>query len=404
MVSARKRRVRRGIAVVASACGVAGCSLFVAPAPISDGRSGPPPTRELLVVHGLAQTLGSLELAEDGAPRWWQGNIQTLGSVPSDITDGSDSVWVTLSGENRVRTFDRDTLARREDAILPPGSNPIATVVLPNAALPGRTLTATVSFLSARLSLIEWPAAVAISTATGAAPQTLTTLPPSGSEVARIVVANTAFAIDRPAERPFGAATLSEFRLEVSGSVPGLAVERARTVDLEEPEFDPASESGTNPTELLYLPNYGELLVVGSGINLGGDGRGEDDGILLVLDATTLGERQRIRVGGSPGSIVFDADRTTPRVYLAGTTGIVSLAREAGAWSVTPRQEWSASAPAGTLPLVAAMALFGDFIHAADFALDRILTFRIDSDGTLVAAGAQGVSDGPVAMMVVERP
>jgi len=252
---------------------------------------------------------------------------------------------------------------------------------------------------------------------TGLSPQAILPLSEPGEPgTVRLVVANTAYSTTRPSDIPFGPATLSVFTLALSGTaaVPQASLDSSETVELEDEGYDPNTESGLNPVALVDMneidPAIDELLVIGSGINYGSGGSGEDDGTLLVLNRTTLEIKQRIPLGGSPGAaVVLERDDSGLVLLTAGTDGIRSIQRAPGAPAWT--NQWEAPSvtteytATGGLPFLADIVSRGDQVYVADFGNNRVLRFRFDGSGTPGSfldgpREVRAVSDGPVALLV----
>ncbi|TVR66886.1 MAG: hypothetical protein EA427_15380 [Spirochaetaceae bacterium] len=417
----RKTRPIRFAVLPALILSLFSCDLWNTP-DTTEGRATAP-KREILVVHSLAETLSSVELAPDGSFLGGTGDIVRLGSVPNGIIDVGYELAVTLSGENRVLFLDRERLFRRAPLDLGTGVNPMQT----RAFGPGASVFATTGLFSARVHLRGRDGTVLVPDAemqTGLSPQAILPLPGSGGGTAgtgtvRLVVANTAYSAGRPADIPFGPATLTVFTLTLSGTAaaPQVSLDSSKLVELEESDHNPETESGLNPVALLDMntidPAINEILVIGSGINYGSGGSGADDGTLLVLDRTTLEVKQRIPLGGSPGAaIVMERDDGGLVLLMAGTDGIRSLRSAPGepagtnGWDPsTLATEYTAT---GGLPFLADIVSWGDQVYVADFGNNQVLRFTFNGD---VASGAPGnlldgplerrnVSDGPVALLV----
>jgi hypothetical protein len=152
-----------------------------------------------------------------------------------------------------------------------------------------------------------------------------------------------------------------------------------------------------------------EILVVGSGVNLGSSGEGVGDGRLLALDPATLAVRHDLAVGGSPGSAAVHRTASGYRVYLAGPSGIRWAYRDdATGWEAVPSEEQLAYATGDGLSLIADLALFVDeagvaSLYATDYWNSRILRFRIEPDGGLVQRQALAVPQGPQGLLLSDE-
>ncbi len=413
------RALRRSAVVLPLLLSVLSCELWFAPES-PDGRSGAP-AREILVVHSLAETLSSIELAGDGSFLDSFNDIVHLGSIPNAIIDVGYELVVTLSGENRLLFLDGERLFRRDAIDLGTGVNPMQTT----AFGPGSSVFATTGLFSARVHLYSRDGTVLVSSThvqTGLSPHALLVLPETldaGTGTVRLLAANTAYSTSRPSSLPFGPATLSVFTLSVSGTAaaPRVAIDATALLELERENHNPETESGLNPVALMDMqetdPAVNEVLVIGSGINYGSSGAGEEDGTLLVLDRTSLNVKQRISMGGSPGAaVVMERDDGGLVLLVAGTTGIWSVQRlpdthvSTGGWdetSVSP--EYRAS---GGLPFLADIVALDHHVYVADFGNDQVLRFHFDQSA---AAGSflsgpvetRAVSDGPVTLLIRDR-
>ncbi len=422
MVGCRRRSIHRGAGrptiravKVALACLAAGvvlsnCSLWFAP-DTREGRDGDP-TRELLIVHGAAETLSSAELDEDGAIIGVDDDVLVLGNIPNAIAygDTEDELLVTLSGENAVLVLDETTLSVLQRIDLGSGRNPMQSVALGAATVDGAGLVATTSFLAAAVDVHDrrnrvWRVSGGVETAlplalpTGVAPQALAVTAGAESGRVRMIVANTAFSASSPPAERYGEGTLSEYRMAIAGAVSGtptLEIISERLV-----RFDGFDPTGLNPTALVDVASENEMLVVGSGVNLQSDGNGADDGRVIVVDRDTLAVRDIVEVGGSPGSGVLVAEGAGHRLYLAGPEGIRSVYRDpVSGWEEAARSEYDAVGGGGELTLIADIAVFASSVYASDFWESRIIRFNRETDGRLVVAETVPVSQGPVAIMV----
>ena len=240
------------------------------------------------------------------------------------------------------------------------------------------------------------------------APQALLALPGRASKEIRLLVANTAFSTDRDGPGPFGPGTLTLLTLHIDDATsPGeVLVSSKESIDLELPGYDPATDTGLNPTALVHLsaagPN-GEVAVICSGVNYGTTSTGDDDGRVIILDSEGMTVTDRLEVGGSPGSVVKRTDsvggekRTT--LYLAGPTGIRSVQRNSTGWSREVRKEYDAGAGAA-LPFLSDLAIMKDILYASDFANNRVLAFKVEEDGSLSSViEEQATSHGPVSLL-----
>lgn len=309
---------------------ITGCSLVTAPGSIGE-RAGDP-ARELFVVHSLAETLSAVELAGDGSFVSAQDDVSYLGAIPNDATRVEESILVTLSGQNELLLLEESSLAEQQRITLPAGSNPMQSVNLGSysdgTAAPGDGVVATTNLLSASVRFHDlesrtWRDAPPWEAPVGRAPQALSALPGSSADEMRLAIANTAYSAERPSDRPYGAATLTVLTLAIDTEAesPSFEVVGSSTVDLEAAGFDPETESGLNPTAIVDLPDAGtngEVAVVGSGVNYGTGGSGNDDGTVVVLDRATLSEVARVAVGGSPGSAVAHESGSDLQLFLAG--------------------------------------------------------------------------------------
>ena len=402
----------------------ASCSLWNAP-PVREGRDpAGDPARELLVVHGRAETLSSLTLDETGAVTARNLDLTVLGASPNAITAGAapSELAVTLSGENAVLFIDESSLTVTGRLTLPVNSNPMESLSLGRLVAQAPDLWATTTLVTGAVRVHDagnrrWSLAegsVPVNLAAGAAPQALTALPaPPGSSV-RLVTAATAFGLGPSDEQPFGTATLTVIDLSVDGAAePQIQVIHQANRPFRDPGSAVVDTAGLNPTALHHLSATGELLVVGSGVNYGSGGGvgGADDGELLILADDSLAVLHRLSVGGSPGSVVVvGAGGGAYRVYLGGVEGIRMAERHGdGSWSLpTSGVPAYSAAAAGGLSLIADVAVYHGgselVLYAADYWNDRVLVFGVDgADGSLTLTDTVPVSAGPQALAVVEE-
>jgi hypothetical protein len=419
-----------------------GCDLRTAPEIPSGRPAGDDAAVELFLFHGLAETLSTVSInPADGSMHLLRENVRELGSVPNDIRSGATAaeILVTLSGENRLIVLDESTLVVRSELILPAGTNPMAAAALGNGLLATTGLfTRTVRIDDPTGTVWEVNGAPADSGAgataaslpaelpTGPAPQAILALTDrwerwsteTGNAAGDpqqlfLLVANTAFSSTNPPGSPFGEGSITRYRLTRipadSGGTPTLEV---ATLD-EAYSFGATDSAGLNPTVLLPLPAAGaqpsEILVVGSGVNLGSSGEGVGDGRLLALDPATLAVRHDLAVGGSPGSAAVHRTASGYRVYLAGPSGIRWAYRDdATGWEAVPSEEQLAYATGDGLSLIADLALFVDeagvaSLYATDYWNSQILRFRIEPDGGLVQRQALAVPQGPQGLLLSDE-
>ncbi len=406
MIAAIRRAVTftGRVAIVALNLLFTACPLLDTPVEAT-GRSGDPGA-EVLVVHSLAETVTSVAIDADGSPTTVVNDVTLLGSVPNDIVETDGRYAVTLSGENALLLIDTTTLAARERYDFGPGSNPMnsaaleATAQTPAVVATSELLTDTVTLLVVGESSLYQVASLA----TGDAPQAVAVLAGTAADTVRVMAANTAFSVARPAERPFGAATLSTWDVrftsdpaEASGWSAEIVAEDE--IALEADGFDGGADSGLNPVALIDVPIRDEIIIVGSGINYGNDGLGAEDGTVVVLNRTTLAVEARIAVGGSPGAATIDHAGDTSTLFLAGPGGIRTVRRN-GAWDVSATLRYEATGGSGTLSFVADVAVVRDRLWAADFGRSRLIVFSFAADGTLTEETTVAVSQGPIALWV----
>ena len=105
------RGAKKAGAYLALGIVLSNCSLWFAP-DVRGGRDRDP-ARELLIVHGAAETLSSAELDEAGAIVGVDNDVIVLGNTPNAIIrcDTADELIVTLSGENAVLVLEETTWA-----------------------------------------------------------------------------------------------------------------------------------------------------------------------------------------------------------------------------------------------------------------------------------------------------
>lgn len=380
------------------------CDLFTAPDDAGGGRSLPEPTGEIFVLHSLAETLSTVALNADNAVGAVDRDVLLTGAVPNDLVRIGPLLALVASGENALLTVNEDTLRLSRTIDLGTGRNPMRIAALVDATdLPvARWLVAITNLLTDTVSVVDIDGgAVVAEYPVGPSPQTVRALPGTDQSQIRLVVSNTNFRADRPAEIPYGPGSLTELVLEVASDGAGspvVGLRSSRSIELEEPDHDPATEAGINPGDLVVLPAAGELLVVGSGVNLLPGGAGADDGTVLILDIDTLDILDRISIGGSPARGVLRTDATDTALYTAGVDGIRRLVRhDAAGWDSPPSTDAALFARAGaTGSLIADCLIVGERLYAADFAGDRLRVLHADTAAPLQEVA---LSDGPVALL-----
>lgn len=400
--------VRGGALGICVAVLIGGCALWVTPT-MRDGRSDAP-ERELLVLNNLSQTVSSVLLAENGAFIDVDHDITQVGAVPGGLVAAGQEIVITLSGENRLIFLDRDRLVLSDsDIVLSPNTNPMQTVFL------GAGVFATTGLFSGRVHLsrrdgtaLAVPGVAEETLRVGTAPQALIRLAGMPDTEPRIVAAATGFDTSRPSATPFGKSSVVLFSLERTGSLDPVITTVKREATWQD------DRDGRNVTALLDVAavdeTVDEILLIGSGINMGAGGTGKDDGTILVLHRDTLAVLQDISVGGSPGGgVVVARNDGGLTLFLAGVEGITSLQRPPGAtmWDVhSSVQEYDASAGGG-LPLLAGMAVWNGSLYVADFGNDRILRFEMEENpGWRLGAEPDEsitVSDGPQSLAIITR-
>lgn len=412
--------------IVWAALVLSGCSLVTTPDPVGDGGSAG--HAELFVVHSLAETLSAVTIEEDGSFGAVDSDAQYLGAAANHLIAADEALIATISGENRLLVLDTDSLEVRRRIDFASGSNPMESVYL------GEGLVATTNLLSDTVRIDDlrgrrWDGDLPMLLEVGSAPQALLALTDGsidgsdgtgagddgaggaggGADTIGLLVANTAFSTERPAERPFGAGTLTHLRLAVDteSEPPSIEVHSRDTISLEASRYDPATEAGLNPTALIDVPEAdegGEILVVGSGTNYGSAPAGADDGEVVVLDRETLAVTARLEVGGSPGSGVVRGGPGGLTLYLAGPGGIRALSRGERGWENDVRVAYEAQADSGALPFLSDIERVGAMIYAADFANNRLLAFEMADDGGLTVKEEVPTSLGPIELHSRSEP
>jgi hypothetical protein len=376
-----------------------GCDLYLAP-DSDEGRSRDEPAVELFVVHSLAETIDSVSLDSDGAFLGADRNLVVTGAVPNDIVRVGPYVVIAISGENEVLVVTENEFVPSDRIDLGANRNPMRVTPLgPAGPDEARWYVAASNLLADSVTIVDVRAGSRlIELDVGPAPQAIVAYPGSSADEIRIVVSNTSFASDRPTDIPFGPATLTELTVSVDGD--GIVdLIDTRTIDLEEPDHDPATESGCNPADLVPVSSTGELVVVCSGVNLLPGGGGSDDGEVLILDDETFAISRRVPIGGSPATASLSADSPDATLYTAGVDGIRTVTRTGGAGWIAPVD----TAAALLLSSGSTGSFFSECVRVdssliiADFAGDRIL--RVDpASGTILES--VGTSDGPIAILL----
>ena len=244
-----------------------------------------------------------------------------------------------------------------------------------------------------------------------------------------MLVANTAYSSTRPADYPFGAATLtvSPYRCRGRGyrrGAPRVEIVETVTYQLEASgrcsaitgDGEPISASGLNPQQIIDVPSAGangEIVVVGAGVNYGSGGAGNDDGVVLVLDRGAVIDgatlpaggtdivTQRVEIGGSPGAgVVLDRDDGGYTLVTAGTTALRTVIRaDAGAgtpWTEPPQPDAAIAYTAtGGLPFLSDIAAWNDNLYVVDFGNDRVLRFSRDGVGGVIYRDARAYLGRP---------
>jgi hypothetical protein len=445
-VLARSTRRFAATLVLAALTGVfasvTGCDLWDPPRETSSRRYDP--IVELFVVNSLAETLTSIELDGTGRFVGSQDDAAIVGSVPNAIipfASGAE-LAITISGQNRVLLLDESTFVTTGAIDLGSGVNPMVTAeVRPS-------LFGTTGLFTGRLHLHDREGYAArdgsgnsVAPLTGPtdsrAPQAILAVTNTGGGAGevRVLVTNTAYSSSRPSEYPFGAATLTAFRLAVAadagtaGGAPQMGVVETVTYQLEASGDLPAitgdgesiSKSGLNPQQIIDGPSAGasgEIVVVGAGVNYGNGGAGNDDGVVLVLDRGALIDgaalpaagnaivTRRVAIGGSPGAgVVLNRDDGGFTLITAGTTALRTVNRaDAGTGTAWTEPLSSGAAvvytATGGLPFLSDIAAWNDNVYVADFGNDRVLRFSWNGSGGLTYRESRGVSDGPIAVHV----
>ena len=380
------------------------CDLFTAPDNGGGGRSLPESTREILVLHSLAETLSTIAIEQDGALGTVDADVLLTGAVPNDLVRIGPLLALVVSGENALLTVNEDTLRLSRTIDLGTGRNPMRIAALVDATdLPvARWLVAVTNLLTDTVSIVDIDGGTVVAEfPVGPSPQAVRALPGADQSQIRLVVSNTNFRADRPAGIPYGPGSLTELVLEVASDGAGspvVGLGSSRTIELEEPNYDDATEAGINPGDLVALPSAGELLVVGSGVNLLPGGAGADDGTVLVLHIDTLDILDRVSIGGSPARGVLRTDATDTALYTAGVDGIRRLVRyDTAGWDSPTSTDAALFVSAGAMgSLFADCLVVGERLYAADFAGDRLRVLHADTAELLETTP---LSDGPIALL-----
>lgn len=424
----RGSRVAKMVGVAAALALMATACVDVTAPETRSGRSASDDRPlEILVFHGLAETLSTVTLdAVDGGIAEITDNVRELGAVPNDITfgDTAGEILITVSGENRVLVLDESTLRVIDEIVLPTGSNPMSSVALGTLSDAGAGIVATSALFSGALLLNDrserdWSVSVdgelrgtlPVEMPVGVAPQAVLGLAGQNGNTVRLIVTNTAYDGSRASATPFGVGTLDEYEVDIhatDGTVAIRAIERGYT-------FGEVDSEGLNPTALRLIPAAGsqpeEILVVGSGANLSGGngGDGADDGRLLILNRDTRAVREEIAVGGSPGSLALLRESQGYRVFLAGPRGIRTVFRDddTGWSSGGTGSSLVYDAIGGSLNLIADVAVYsgtdGVSLYATDYWESRILRFRVGDGGALELEQSLEMPQGPQGMLLVEE-
>lgn len=380
------------------------CDLFSVPDDVGGGRSIAEPTREIFILHSLAESLSTVALNADDAVGAVDRDVLLTGAVPNDLVRVGPLLALVVSGENALLTVNEGSLRLSRTIDLGTGRNPMRIAAFADAtsSSSARWLVAVTNLLTDTVSVVDVDrGSVLAEFGVGPSPQAILALPGADQSQIRLVVSNTNFRADRPSEIPYGPGSLTELVIEIasddSGS-PVVGLGSSRTIALEEPGYDDDSESGLNPGELLALPAAGELLVIGSGVNLLPGGGGSDDGTVLVLDVHTLEILDRVSIGGSPATGALRADATDTTLYTAGVDGIRRLVRrDASGWDSPSDTYATLIAESGiTGSLFADCLVVDGVLYVADFAGDRLRVLDADTAAPLQEVS---LSDGPVALL-----
>ncbi len=376
---------------------LSGCELFLVPSDGGEGRTRTETSREIFVLHSLAESISVLEIDDDGQPSASDANVLQTGAIPNDIVRLGPLLLFVVSGENAVVSAVEDTLNLRSRVDLGTNRNPMRISAFADATAnqDARWLVAATNLLSDTVSIVNVDrGAVIAEFPVGPSPQAILLTPGTTSAEVRIIVSNTNFRTDRPPEIPYGPGSLTELRVVVENAST-VSLLSTRQIDLEDTDYDEVSDAGVNPGDLVDLPAVDEVLVIGSGVNLAPGGGGADDGTVIVLDRETLAINRRIAIGGSPGRGVITADAPSTVLYTAGVDGVRRIERDAGAWA-TPSGTTLLVSSGATGSLFADCIVVDDVIYVADFSADRVLTIEASTGARLAETP---VSDGPIALL-----
>lgn len=397
------RRARRVVGII-SILVLASCQLFLAPEDTGGGRSIAEPSRELFVIHSLAESLSTVPIDIEGDPGVVDADALLTGAVPNDILRVGPLLVVVVSGENALRTIVEDRLVVSGTIDLGSGRNPMRAASL-SVASPletARWLVAVTNLFTDSVTIVNIEDNVVVAEfSVGPSPQAILALPGSDDSHVRLVVSNTNFRADRPSEIPYGPGSLTELVLTIAlegAGAPAVSLDSTRTIQIEEPDYDPNTEAGINPGELLSLAGTGEILVVGAGVNYTEGGGGADDGQVLILDRDSLAVLQRIAIGGSPATGALSADDAETALYTAGVDGIRLLRRDASTgWETVADSSLTLLVPSGPSGSLFADCLVLDaHLIVADFAGDRLLRLNANTGSEI---GTTALSDGPIALL-----
>ncbi|MBN1420336.1 MAG: PKD domain-containing protein [Planctomycetes bacterium] len=399
--SAPRRRLAVLLLACAAAIALSGCDEPSARG-VRGGAVGPAASEVIIVANGLGESFSVLPLGEGIRNDWGR-----TGAAPNAIVLRGAEGFLVNSLSNAIQVFDPATMATRREVSVGSGANPMEIAFLSDDPADLRAYVSL--FVAGAIDLID-----------------LSSAPAGPRRIARIDLDAIDLARDAPGfrTRPFPGgiarsgrrifatlANLTDARGGLTAGGPGvLAVIDA---DPDSPRFNEGLGTvilaGRDPVTIRAFEEDPDLLFVASaGSYDGRPGAGgfAGDGLVEIVDASTLEVLGSIATGGAPLEVAFATDGTgyiadgmCPAIDVFDARAAAARARSA----VSPPEDLSdlvrdrilvRAAPSG---FVSGLAVASDGrLFALDFEADRLV--EIAPDGAIVARHATG--DGPDAIAI----
>ena len=354
------------------------------------GRTFADAAREIYVLNDQAETLSvinadTLEIHRD---------VQWTGSAPNHLLERDGNLYITNSLSNSISVISEDSLEIIGEIYLGYGRNPwmIIPVDGSDEAYVPNFLAGTVSVVNLKtLEKVDADPSTPdtvddIDLKDGAAPEYRVASEGGCYMSGKIFVCNTGYSTSAGS---FGEGTVSVIDVATNAVVATVSTGK-----------------GSNPQAAVAIPSKNEVHVVLTGTN---GGTGSDDGQILVLDADSYEEKDRLDIGGSPGWSGSGLDEANGVIYLTGIGGLLSY--EYGSLAILHDSsdyiDTGADDELNDLYAGIAVDTENDRLLVGDFTHDRIVVIDADlSAGTYTAPGDDdylSASDGPVGLYLVEE-